>query len=133
MLAAALAVIFALAVAFSALGLGGAMLHIPVLEGLGFDFKRVALPTALFLNGLTTLSTAVAHGRAGLVDWRGGLPLIATSLMAVLLGALGTRHVPTETLILLFALGMAGAGIRMVATAGRPDPVFCFRPGNGRL
>ena len=42
MLLVGVAVILALAVVFSALGLGGAMLYIPVLDGLGYDFKRVA-------------------------------------------------------------------------------------------
>ena len=122
MLAAAVAVIMGLALLFSMLGLGGAMLYVPVLNWFGFDFKTVAVPTGLLLNGLTTLSVAISHGRYGLVDWRGGLPMIATSLGAAPLGALGTRHVPTEILILLFALGMVAAGGRMLATAGHPEP-----------
>jgi hypothetical protein len=121
-LATAAGVTFVLALAFSLLGLGGAILYVPVLAWLGYDFKTMAIPTALLLNGLTTLSAAAAHARAGLVDWRGGLPMAATSLAAAPLGALGTRYVATETLVGLFALGMVAAGGRMLATAHRPEP-----------
>lgn len=121
-LLAASAAVFVLAMAFSLLGLGGAILYVPVLAWLGYDFKAVAIPAALLLNGLTTLSAAAAHTRAGLVDWRGGLPMAVTSLAAAPLGALGTRFVPTETLVGLFALGLVAAGGRMLATAHRPEP-----------
>ncbi|MFP4561263.1 MAG: sulfite exporter TauE/SafE family protein [Thiohalorhabdus sp.] len=122
MVALAVAAVFVLALAFSLLGLGGGVLYVPLLDGLGYDFKRVAIPTALLLNGLTTLSAAVAHARAGLVDWRGGLPMASTSLAAAPLGALGTRYLATETLVLLFALGLVAAGSRMLAAAGRAEP-----------
>ncbi len=122
MLPLVVAAIFALAVLFSMLGLGGALLYTPVLKWFGFEFKSVVIPTSLFLNGLTTLSAAVAYGRAGLVDVRGALPMIATSLVAAPLGAWGTQFVPTETLVLLFALGMVVAGGRMLLTAHRPEP-----------
>ncbi|MEF8794773.1 sulfite exporter TauE/SafE family protein [Thiohalorhabdus sp.] len=114
--------VLVLAGLFSLLGLGGAMLYVPVLHGLGYDFKAVAIPTALLLNGLTTLSAAVGHARAGLVDWRGGLPMAVTSLAAAPLGALGTRYLATETLVLLFALGLVAAGAHMLAGARRPEP-----------
>ena len=60
-LAAVTFVIFVLAFVFSMLGLGGAMLYIPVLHWFGFDFKSVAIPTGLLLNGITALSAAIYY------------------------------------------------------------------------
>lgn len=122
MFAAAVAAVFVLAGAFATLGLGGGLLYTPVLKWLGFDVVEAAIPTSLLLNGLTTLSAAVAYARGGLVDWRGGLPLAASSLAAAPLGALGTHHLPTDVLLSLLALAMAISGGRMLITARRPDP-----------
>lgn len=114
-------VIFVLAFVFSMLGLGGAMLYIPVFHWFGFDFKSVAIPTGLLLNGMTALSAAIYYIRAKMVDIKGSLPLIATSFIGAPVGAYFTRFFPTRTLILLFALAMVLAGGRMLLTAGRAD------------
>ena len=114
-------VIFLLALIFSMLGLGGAMLYIPVFHWSGFDFKSVAIPTGLLLNGITALSAAVYYMRAKMVDIRGSMPLIITSFVGAPVGAYFTRFFPTRTLILLFALAMVFAGGRMLVTSGRAD------------
>ena len=114
-------VIFVLAFVFSMLGLGGAMLYIPVFHWFGFDFKSVAIPTGLLLNGMTALSAAIYYIRAKMVDIKGSLPLIATSFIGAPVGAYFTRFFPTRTLIFLFALAMVLAGGRMLLTAGRAD------------
>jgi uncharacterized membrane protein YfcA len=114
-------VIFLLAFIFSMLGLGGAMLYIPVVHWSGFDFKSVAIPTGLLLNGITALSAAIYYMRAKMVDIRGSMPLIITSFVGAPVGAYFTRFFPTRTLILLFALAMVFAGGRMLVTSGRAD------------
>lgn len=114
-------VILLLALVFSMLGLGGAMLYVPVLHWFGYDFKTVAIPTGLLLNGVTVLSAAIVYLRARMVDVRGALPMVITSFIGAPLGAVLTRYVPTQTLVLLFALGMVFAGGRMLLTASRPD------------
>ena len=114
-------VILLLALVFSMLGLGGAMLYVPVLHWFGYDFKTVAIPTGLLLNGVTVLSAAIVYLRARMVDVRGALPMVITSFIGAPLGAVLTRYVPTQTLVLLFALGMVFAGGRMFLTASRPD------------
>ena len=129
MFAAAVAAVFVLAGAFATLGLGGGILYTPVLKWLGFDVVQAAIPTSLLLNGLTTLSAALAYARGGLVDWRGGLPLAATSLAAAPVGALGTRHLPVDLLLGLLALAMAVSGGRMLMTARRPERDRRATPG----
>jgi uncharacterized membrane protein YfcA len=115
-------VILLLAFLFSMLGLGGSMLYIPVFTWFGFEMKTVAIPTGLLLNGVTALSAAIYYLRAKMVDVRGAIPLIVTSFLGAPLGALCTRYVPTETLKLLFSLGMIVAGSKMLWSSSAQDP-----------
>lgn len=114
-------VILVLAFIFSMLGLGGAMLYIPVFNWFGYDFKSVAIPTGLLLNGITALSAAIYYLRAKMVDIKGSVPLIISSFIGAPVGAYFTRLIPTQTLIVLFALSMVFAGGRMLMVSGRPD------------
>jgi len=114
-------VILVLAFIFSMLGLGGAMLYIPVFHWFGYNFKAVAIPTGLLLNGLTALSAAVYYLRAKMVDVRGSIPLIISSFLGAPVGAWFTKMVPTRTLILLFAIAMVFAGGRMLLTSKNPE------------
>lgn len=107
---------------FSMLGLGGALLYIPIFKWFGFDFKSVAIPTGLFLNGVTALSSALYYLRAKMVDVKGSLPMVVASFLGAPLGAYFTRFVPTSTLILLFAGGMVVAGARMLFASGQAEP-----------
>lgn len=106
---------------FSMLGLGGAMLYIPVFHWLGYDFKSVAIPTGLLLNGVTALSAAVFYIRAKMVDLKGGVPLIISSFIGAPVGAYFTKFVPTKLLILFFVIAMAFAGLRMLISSTQPD------------
>ena len=119
MLAAATFVIFALSFIFSMMGLGGAMLYIPVFHWFGFDFKSVAIPTGLLLNGITAFSAAIYYVRAKMVDLKGSIPLIITSFLGAPAGAYFTEFFTTQTLILLFALAMFFTGGRMLFTSGQ--------------
>lgn len=120
-IAAVSGVIFALAFIFSMLGLGGAMLYIPVFHWFGYDFKSVAIPTGLLLNGITALSAAVYYVRSKMVDIKGSIPLIISSFIGAPVGAYFTKLVPTRTIILLFAIAMVFAGGRMLLTSGQAD------------
>lgn len=114
-------VILVLAFIFSMLGLGGAMLYIPVFHWVGYDFKSVAIPTGLLLNGITALSAAVYYLRSRMVDIKGSIPLTISSFVGAPVGAYFTKFVPTQTLILLFAIAMAFAGGRMLLTSANPE------------
>ncbi|MFC1488394.1 sulfite exporter TauE/SafE family protein [Thermodesulfobacteriota bacterium] len=121
MLAVTTAVILVLAFIFSMLGLGGAMLYIPVFHWFGYDFKSVAIPTGLLLNGITVVSASIVYFRSKMVDVKGSIPLVVTSFIGAPLGAFLTSLVPTRTLILLFALCMLFAGGRMLLSSTSPD------------
>lgn len=106
---------------FAMLGLGGAMLYIPVFHWLGYDFKTVAIPTGLLLNGVTALSAAVFYLRSKMVDVRGAIPMIISSFLGAPVGAYFTQLLPTRILIFFFVLAMAFAGGRMLVSAGQAD------------
>ncbi len=121
MIALVTGAILVLAFIFSMLGLGGAMLYIPVFHWFGYDFKSVAIPTGLLLNGITALSAAVFYLRSKMVDIKGSIPLIISSFVGAPVGAYFTKLVPTRTLIILFAISMVFAGGRMLMTSARAD------------
>jgi len=98
------------------------MVYIPVFHWFGYDFKSVAIPTGLFLNGLTALSAAIYYLRQKMVDVKGGLPMVVTSFVGAPVGAWFTHIVPTRTLILLFSVGMVVAGVKMVVSSGKAEP-----------
>lgn len=114
-------IVLLLALLFSMLGLGGAMLYVPLLHALGYDFKSIAIPTGLLLNGITVVSASVVYLRAGMVDLKGAIPLVIAAAAGAPLGAFLTETVPTETLILLFAGCMVFAGGLMLRDSAKPD------------
>lgn len=121
MLTIVVGLILVLSFIFSMLGLGGAMLYIPVFHWFGYDFKSVAIPTGLLLNGVTALSAAIYYLRAKMVDVKGALPLIIASFTGAPVGAYFTRLIPTDTLIVFFTIAIVFAGGRMLLVSGRPD------------
>jgi len=121
MLAIVTVVILLLSFIFAMLGLGGAMLYIPAFHWFAYDFKSVAIPTGLLLNGITALSAAIFYYRAKMVDVKGSIPLIVTSFIGAPIGAYFTKMISTDVLILLFALAMIFAGGKMLLSAGQPE------------
>ncbi|MBW2081481.1 MAG: sulfite exporter TauE/SafE family protein [Deltaproteobacteria bacterium] len=115
-------IIFILGFIFSMLGLGGAMLYIPVLHWFGFDFKSVAIPTGLFLNGITALSAAIYFFREKMVDIKGGMPMVITSFIGAPIGAWFTHIIATEVLMMLFSVGMVVSGTKMMLSSGKAEP-----------
>jgi hypothetical protein len=115
------AIITILSFVFAMLGLGGAMLYIPLFHWFAFDFKSIAIPTGLLLNGITALSAAVYYLKEKMVDVRGAFPMIITSFIGAPFGAYFTKMVSTNILILLFAISMLFAGGKMLFSSGQPE------------
>lgn len=115
-------IIFAFAFIFAMLGLGGAMLYIPVFAWFGFDLKQVAIPTGLFLNGIAALSAAIYYYRARMIDVKGSIPMIITSTLGAPIGAYFTQLIPINILITMFSLAMMVAGSKMLYSANALEP-----------
>ena len=118
-------VFFIIAVAsfiFAMLGLGGGMVYVPVLNWAGFDMVKVAIPLGLLLNGLNTLLVLIPFARKKLVDWKGGMVMAVTALIAAPLGAMTSDQVPVQTLKILFAIMVVAAAVRMIWSAKKAEP-----------
>lgn len=119
--------VFGVALVFSMLGLGGAMLYVPLLTWLGLPLKTVAIPLSLLLNAVTSLSAFLRYWRDGLVDFRGGLPAAAAATLAAPLGAWAMGSVPRDALLAIFAGFTALAGAYSLHQSGHeasaPPPV----------
>ncbi len=115
-------IIFAASFLFAMLGLGGGMVYVPVLKWAGFPVKEVAIPLGLLLNGLNTLLALIPFVRKKLVDWKGGLAMAASAFIAAPIGAYTAQFVPVKTLLILFAIAVLAAAIRMVGFSRQPEP-----------
>ncbi len=115
-------IIFAASFLFAMLGLGGGMIYVPVLKWAGFSVKEVAIPLGLLLNGLNTLLALIPFARKKLVDWKGGLAMAVAALVFAPVGAFSAKYVPVDTLLILFAIAVLGAAVRMVFFAKSPEP-----------
>lgn len=115
-------IIFVASFLFAMLGLGGGMVYVPVLTLAGFDVKEVAIPLGLLLNGLNTLLALIPFARKKLVDWKGGAAMALAALLLSPIGAYTAKYVSKDILMIIFAVVVVVAAIRMIFTAKQADP-----------
>ena len=111
------AVLFAaVAVLYSSVGHAGASGYLAIMGLVGVE-PGLMRPTALVLNILVASIVVVRFARAGQIDWRALLPLVAASVPLAFLGGLivlpGTIYKPLVGAVLLVAAA------RFFMTAGR--------------
>ncbi len=104
---------FLVAVLFSMLGLGGAIIYTPLFFWLGIPLLA-AIPMALLLNTITTASASLTYLKQRLVDRRVAFPIIFTSILGALIGSYLAPKVDTEVIILLLSLILLLASIRIL-------------------
>ncbi len=115
-------IILAASFLFSMLGLGGALIYVPVLKWAGFPLKEVAIPLALLLNGITTLIALIAYFKNKLVDVKGGLAMTISAFIFAPIGALVSDKLPVNTLLIIFSIAVFAAAGRMLFMSRRPEP-----------
>jgi uncharacterized protein len=120
--------ILAISSVFAVLGLGGGILFVPLLHWSGYDLQSVAIPLGLLLNGTNTLLALVPYGRAGLVDWKNGLPMALAAAATAPLGALVQPRFDHATMLVLFAGAVSVAAIRALRSAGSSAPTGTAPP-----
>jgi len=108
-------VFFVVSFVFSMLGMGGSQLYIPILFWLGLDFKTEAVPLGMLLNVVSSSSAAVTYTLRGLVDWKTALPFGGVMVLMAPVGAWVNVSLPTEPIIVVFALFTAAAGLLMLS------------------
>ncbi len=104
---------FLVAVLFSMLGLGGAIIYTPLFFWLGIPLLT-AIPMALLLNTITTASASMTYLKLRLVDKRVAFPIIFTSIMGAFTGSYIAHRVDTEVIIFLLSLILLLASIRLL-------------------
>ena len=106
----------AVAVLYSSVGHAGASGYLAVMALAGIE-PHLMRPTALVLNILVASIVVVRFWRAGQIDWRALLPLVAASVPLAFLGGLivlpGAIYKPLVGVVLLVA------AVRFFTTAGR--------------
>ena len=115
-------IILASSFLFSMLGLGGALIYVPVLKWAGFPVKEVAIPLALLLNGLTTVIALIAYFKHKLVDIKGGLAMTISAFLFAPVGAIVSDKLPVNILLILFAVAVLFAAGRMLFMSRKPEP-----------
>ena len=113
-----LALTFALAVVIGItlglLGGGGAILAVPVLTYItGLDPVQ-AIPTSLFIVGVTSLVSLSLHALKKRVEWRTGLVFGLAAMVGAFAGGRAGAYVPAPVLMLSFAAVMTAAAIAMI-------------------
>jgi hypothetical protein len=104
---------FFVAILFSMLGLGGAIIYTPLFFWLGLPLLS-AIPMALLLNTITTASASITYLKQRLVDKRVAFPIIFTSILGALIGSYIAPRVDSEVIILLLSVILFLASIRML-------------------
>jgi len=100
-------------------GLGAAFLFVPMFYYLGVPLAE-ATPTALLLNAVSLSFAAITYWRARLINWRVGLPVLATAVILSPLGARVTPYVDKTLLLALFAAFLVFAGFMMLFFKPKP-------------
>lgn len=96
------------------LGGGGSILTVPILTyvtGLG---PKEAIAASLFVVGVTSVFSAIAHARQGRVKWRTALIFGVASMAGAFLGGLAGGYVPGTVLMLAFAVMMMATSLGML-------------------
>lgn len=105
--------VFFLSALFSMIGLGGAIVYVPLFYWSGIDLLS-AIPMGLLLNTATSASAAITYLRKGLVELRIAIPFLIISMIAAPIGAYCTNIVPTNMLLGIFSIIMVFVGIQML-------------------
>ncbi len=104
---------FLIAVIFSLLGLGGAIIYTPLFFWLGFPLLT-AITMALFLNMMTTASASITYLKQQLVDKKFAFPLMSTSIIGAIFGSYLANKVEIMIIILFLSAILLIAALRIL-------------------
>ncbi len=110
-----LIIVFFLSILFALLGIGGAIIYVPLFYWWGIDLI-VAITLSLLLNVLTCTSASVTYLRKKVVDLNMAAPFIVTSMLIAPLGAYIARLVDEAWILNIFSTFMIISGIIMISS-----------------
>lgn len=114
-------IVFPLSGLLAMAGVGAAFLFVPIFYWLGVPLAT-ASSTGLLLNAVSLSLASWTYWRAGLVNWRLGIPVTITAVAAAPLGALLAPHADKKLLLGLLAAFLLFAGTMMLTTRGAATP-----------
>src|SRR5262245_52088093 len=114
-------------VSLGLLGGGGSIMTVPLLAYVaGLDAKQ-AIATSLLVVSVTSAVGAIAHARAGRVQWRAGLVFGAAGMAGAYAGAQLARSIPGTVLLVGFAAIMIATAVAMLRGRRAIDKADCPR------
>jgi len=105
--------IFAVAIIFSMLGLGGGALYVPILLQSGIPFHS-AVATSLSIMLVMSLTAAVVYHAHRLIDWKVILYMEPFSILGASIGSYNSNLFPEKFLFILFAVVMVISAVFML-------------------
>jgi uncharacterized membrane protein YfcA len=121
LLAIAIIAGIAIGISLGALGGGGSILTVPVLVYALSESPKTATTASLIIVGITGLTGAIGHARAGRVRWRAGLLFGLLGTVASLGGSKLNHSVNPQVLLLAFAGLMVIAAAAMISRSRKPS------------
>ncbi|GAB3732612.1 sulfite exporter TauE/SafE family protein [Nocardiopsis nanhaiensis] len=104
--------------ALGLLGGGGSILMVPLLTYVAGMEPKEAIAASLFVVGVTSLVSTLAHTRSGNVRWRTGLVFGTAGMAGAFMGGLAGGHLPGTLLMIAFALMMVATAAAMLRAHG---------------
>ena len=96
------------------LGWGGSILAVPALVYIAGQDLQQAVATSLLVVGITSVVAVLPRLRERQINWRIGLMSGVAGAATAFAGAAVNRLLPDELTLAMFAVLMAGAGVRML-------------------
>jgi uncharacterized membrane protein YfcA len=96
------------------LGGGGSTLTVPMLTFVTGLAARSAITTSLVVVGVTSTVGAVAHARAGRVQWRPAVLLGVTGMAGAYIGGRIATHIPERFTMIVFAAIMITSAVALL-------------------
>lgn len=109
-------------VSLGALGGGGSILTVPVLVYALNQQPQPATTASLIIVGITSITAAIGHARAGRVQWHAAAIFGVLGVAASLGGSMLNRVVNPQALLLAFAALMLIAAVALFARTRNPAP-----------
>ncbi len=106
-------VAFIIALTFSMLGLGGAIVYTPLFLWLGIPLIS-AIPMALLLNMVTAASASINYFKQKKIDRKIAFPMILTSIAGAFTGSYLANIVETRLVILFLSIILLLVGLQIL-------------------
>ena len=110
---------FVVGLVASFLGLGGGIIHVPVMVALlGFP-AHIAVATSHFILVFTALTATLVHVADGTLanDWPKVIPLAVGAVAGAQVGARLSQRLPEKAIVRLLAFALLTVGIRLIVAA----------------